>query len=67
MKEFIQQKVLPVIMKVVNSKPLIAMKDGILYSIPLLIIGSVFLLLENFPYQPVVDFFTNAGMITAMD
>lgn len=67
MKNFVQEKVLPVVMRIVNAKPLLALKDGILYAIPLLIIGSVFLLLENFPYQPVVDFFTNAGMIGAMD
>lgn len=67
MKNFVQEKILPVIMKIVNAKPLLAMKDGILYAIPLLIIGSFFLLLENFPYQPVVDFFTNAGWIGAMD
>ena len=67
MNDFIQQKMLPVIMKFVNSKPLVAIKDGVLYSIPAIIIGSIFLLLESFPFQPVADFFASAGLVPAMD
>ena len=42
-------------MKFVNLKPVVALKDGILFILPLTLIGSVFLLLAQIPYQPFND------------
>lgn len=50
------EKVLPVIMKFVNMKGIIAIKDGILFTLPLTLIGSIFLLIACFPFKPFTDF-----------
>ena len=46
---FINNKVLPPIMKFVNTKPVKALQDGMVYALPFIIIGSVFLILSNIP------------------
>jgi PTS system cellobiose-specific IIC component len=46
------EKVIPVIMKFVGMKGIIALKDGILYTLPIIMVGSVFLLLAQIPYPP---------------
>jgi len=50
MKEFLNDKVIPKIMAFINTKAIMALKDGLLYAMPMMIIGSVFLLLAFFPY-----------------
>ena len=62
MKKFINDKVVPKIMAFVNTKAVMAIKDGMVYSMPLLIVGSVFLILANFPLQAVSDSLTNTGI-----
>ncbi len=62
MKEFLNDKIIPRIMAFINTKALIALKDGLLYAMPMMIIGSVFLLLAFFPYQPIADWFTEVGL-----
>ena len=42
MSEFINDKVIPPVMSFINTKPMQALKDGLLYSMPLMIVGSVF-------------------------
>ncbi|MDR3598105.1 PTS sugar transporter subunit IIC [Clostridium sp.] len=54
-QENLNEKVIPIVMKFVNLKGVIALKDGILYTLPLTLIGSVFLLLAQLPYQPLND------------
>ena len=49
------EKVIPVIMKFVNLKGIIALKDGILFTLPIIMVGSIFLLLAQIPYQPFND------------
>ncbi|WP_127836897.1 PTS sugar transporter subunit IIC [Clostridium prolinivorans] len=48
-------KLVPAIMRFVNTKAIIALKDGILYTMPLSLVGSIFLLLAQIPYQPFND------------
>ena len=55
MQEFFTNKVIPLVMRFVTLKGVVALKDGLLYSMPLTIVGSIFLLLANFPIQAVVD------------
>lgn len=49
----IQEKILPPIMKFANSKVIVAIKDGIIITMPLTLIGSVFLLLANLPFPSI--------------
>lgn len=55
----LNEKVVPVVMKFVNLKGVQALKDGILYTLPLNIIGSIFLLIACFPWTPFTDFCAN--------
>ena len=38
----LNETVIPAVMKFVNLKPVVALKDGILFILPLTLIGSVF-------------------------
>ena len=43
MQKLMNEKIIPKIMAFVNLKGIQAIKDGMVYSMPLLIVGSVFL------------------------
>lgn len=62
MNNFINKTILPPVMKLVNTKPLQALKDGMVFPLPFIIVGSVFLILAQFPYAPVAEFFQNVGL-----
>ncbi len=51
----LNEKIIPIVMKFVNLKGVLALKDGILYTLPLTLVGSIFLLLAQLPYQPLND------------
>ena len=55
----LNEKVVPVIMKFVNMKGIIALKDGMLYTLPLNIVGSLFLLIAAFPLESFTNFMAN--------
>ncbi|MFT8727711.1 MAG: PTS transporter subunit EIIC [Liquorilactobacillus ghanensis] len=59
--EFINKKVLLPIMKFVNTKPITALKDGMVYALPFIIIGSVFLILSNIPIPAVANALKASG------
>ena len=67
MQEFFNNKVIPAIMKFVSLKGVVALKDGLLYTMPLTIVGSVFLLLANFPVKAVVNWFDSMGWIDPLN
>ena len=67
MQEFFSNKVIPAIMKFVSLKGVVALKDGRLYTMPLTIVGSVFLLLANFPVPAVVNWFDSMGWIDPLN
>lgn len=52
----LNDKVIPVVMKFVNMKGIQALKDGVLFTLPLNIIGSIFLLIACFPSVTVTNF-----------
>lgn len=62
MQEFISNKIIPKIMAFVNTKAIQAIKDGMIYSMPLLIAGSIFMIITNFPIQGVVDWLQATGI-----
>ncbi|WP_323616220.1 PTS sugar transporter subunit IIC [Erysipelothrix rhusiopathiae] len=47
--DFLEEKVLPVAAKLSSNKFLIAIRDGITLSMPLIIIGSIFMVIASFP------------------
>ncbi|MQW22198.1 MULTISPECIES: PTS sugar transporter subunit IIC [unclassified Lactococcus] len=61
MNEFINDKVLPPIMKFVNTRAVNALKNGMLYAMPFIIVGSIFLILANLPIPSVATWLTNNG------
>lgn len=67
MQEFFSNKVIPAIMKFVSLKGVVALKDGLLYTMPLTIVGSVFLLLANFPVPAIVNWFDSMGWIDPLN
>ncbi|MGO2517265.1 MAG: PTS sugar transporter subunit IIC, partial [Leuconostoc falkenbergense] len=62
MNDFINKKLLPPVMKFVNLKPMVAIKNGMLYPIPFIVIGAIFLILGNFPYTPIADAISKSGL-----
>ena len=44
MNEWINEKLLPPVLKFVNTKAITALRNGMLYTMPFTIVGSVFLL-----------------------
>ena len=62
MNNFINEKLLPPVMKFVNTKAVTAIKNGMLYPIPFIVIGAVFLILGQFPIQAVQDYLNEIGL-----
>ena len=52
----VMDKITPAVMKFTSMKGIIALKDGIMFTLPLSLIGSIFLLLAQMPYKPFNDF-----------
>lgn len=62
MKGFVNNKVIPLIIRFTNTKIVQALKDGMMYVMPFLIIGSFFLLLANLPIPAVATWITDSGL-----
>ena len=60
LNQTLNEKVVPIVMKFVNLKGVQALKDGMLYTLPLNIIGSMFLLVAAFPLKSFTDFCASA-------
>ena len=63
MQEFFQNTILPAVMKFVNTRGIRAIKDGLVYSMPLIIVGAVYLLLFQLPVQALADMVTASGAV----
>ncbi len=66
MQEFFGNTVLPAVMWFVNTKPIRAIKDGLVYSIPLITVAAVSLLLFQLPVQSLADMVTATGFVPAL-
>ncbi|MGN1382924.1 MAG: PTS sugar transporter subunit IIC [Eubacterium sp.] len=62
MSEFLNDKVMPKIMAFINTKAMRALKEGVMYSMPMIMIGALFMLLANFPVSAVTDALASAGL-----
>lgn len=63
MGEFIQNTILPAFMKFVNTRGVRAIKDGMMYSMPMIIVGAVYLLLFQLPIESAANFVTSLGIV----
>lgn len=62
MNEWINEKLLPPVLKFVNTKAITALRNGMLYTMPFTIVGSVFLLLANFPVTAISEWVNASGL-----
>ncbi|WP_304677130.1 PTS sugar transporter subunit IIC [uncultured Lactobacillus sp.] len=62
MKNFVNKYILPPVMKFVNTKAIQALRDGMLLSLPFIMVGSVFLLLASFPVPAAADWMNKTGL-----
>lgn len=53
------EKMMPFMLKFANAKPTMAIKDGFILTMPLTLIGSIFLLLANIPINGYSDMMVN--------
>jgi len=51
MKKWFEEKFIPVATRIANSKVLCALRDGIVMAMPLMIIGSLFIIISDFPSE----------------
>lgn len=58
----IAEKLIPPVTKFANLKPVAALKNGMLVVMPLTIIGSIFLLIANFPVTAFADWLAEIGL-----
>lgn len=62
MGEFLNNKVVPAIMRFINTKAMRALKDGIMYSMPMIMVGALFMLIGNFPVESVTAWLKETGI-----
>lgn len=55
----LEAKLMPVAEAISKNKYLISIRDGFLISMPLLVVGSMFMLVSNFPVQSWIDLLKN--------
>ena len=63
MGDFIQNTILPAFMKFVNTRGVRAIKDGMMFTMPLIIVGAVYLLLFQLPIEAAANFITSLGIV----
>lgn len=63
MNEFINGKMMPIAAKVSQNKVLVAIRNGITLALPLIIVGSLLLIISSFPIDAWVEFLTKHGLV----
>lgn len=61
MKKLFNDILLPAMMKFSEIKAIKSMKDGLVITMPFTIIGSIFLIIANFPYAPIANWLSTNG------
>lgn len=51
MKKFFEEKFVPVATRIANQRHILALRDGIVLAMPLLIVGSLFIIISDFPVE----------------
>lgn len=62
MKNFLFKYCIPLVNKFANLKGVVALKDGMTAILAATVVGSIFLLLAEFPYQPIKIFLADIGV-----
>lgn len=60
--DYFQKKIMPRILKISENKFLVAIRNGVAVTMPLTIIGSLFLILGNLPFKGWQDFLGEFGI-----
>ena len=60
--EVLEERLLPIAAKLGNNKILISIRDGITLSMPLIIIGSLFLVIASFPIEAWTNWLADIGV-----
>ena len=63
MKEWLDRAFLPMITSVVNLRPLTALRNGMTYTIPIIIVGSLFFLFAHFPVDYIAQWIDKTGIL----
>jgi len=61
----LESKLMPIAQLIGKNKYLISIRDGFLLSMPLLVVGSMFMLISNFPIQAWMDLLRNTNFAGA--
>ena len=61
MKEWLDRAFLPMVTSVVNLRPLTALRNGMTYTIPIIIVGSLFFLFAHFPVDYIARWIDKTG------
>lgn len=61
-ESFLETKMLPIAAKLGSNKVLISIRDGITLSMPLIIIGSLFMIIASFPVEAWTNWLTSVGI-----
>lgn len=59
--DFFQEKMIPPLVRVGNQRHLMAIRNGLAITIPFIIVGSIFLILGNLPFDWWADFIGDLG------
>lgn len=59
---FVNKHIMPVAAKIGGFKPLIAVRDGIAMAMPLIIVGSLFMIINSFPAPGWTDWLTKTAV-----
>lgn len=57
-----ESKLMPIAKYISTNKYLMAIRDGFLVSMPLLVVGSIFMLISNFPVQAWINLLSNTNI-----
>lgn len=60
--QLLEEKMLPVAAKISSNKVLISIRDGITLAMPLIIVGSLFMVISSFPVEAWTTWLTNTGI-----
>ncbi len=64
--EILNDKVIPPVLAFTNTKPISALKNGMMYVMPLTIVGAIFLLAGNLPIPAWTEFLAQPGFPTIL-
>lgn len=63
MGEFLQSTIVPAFMRFVNTRGVRAIKDGMMFSMPAIMVGAVYLLLFQLPVESLANFVASTGVV----